>query len=193
MLAHPTYDEFWKARAIAPHLKDITPAVLTVGGWFDAEDSSGRCASIAPSSGRARPRPNRLVMGPWAHGGWSRGDGDKLGALAFGAKTAPSIREQIELPFFEHHLSDAPLADAPEAAVFETGANAWRTPPAWPPADATPRTFYLAAAGRSRTRRLARRSAAAKARGDGGRVRQRPRTGRCRTCRTRAPACAAST
>ncbi len=142
-LAHPTYDAFWKARAIAPHLRDVTPAVLTVGGWFDAEDLAGPLRIYRALEGQSPTTSSRLVMGPWAHGGWSRGDGDRLGALAFGAKINAEYRDRFERPFFAHHLRDAALGDAPEAAVFVTGENAWRTLPAWPPADATPRTFYL--------------------------------------------------
>ena len=174
-LAHPTYDAFWKARAIAPHLRDVTPAVLTVGGWYDAEDLAGPLRIYRAIERQSPSASNRLVMGPWAHGGWSRGDGDKLGALAFGAKTGAEFRERFERPFFEHHLRDAPLADAPEAAVFVTGENAWRTPPAWPPAEATPRTFYLADGGTladappSRSPQRRRRGEG----GRGGRVRQR--------------------
>jgi uncharacterized protein len=146
-LAHPTYDAFWKPRAIAPHLRDVTPAVLTVGGWFDAEDLAGPLRIYRAIEQQSPSSSNRLVMGPWAHGGWSRGDGDKLGALAFDVKTGAEFRERFERPFFEHYLRDAPLAEEPEAAVFVTGDNAWRTPPAWPPAEATPHTFYLAQGG----------------------------------------------
>src|SRR5687767_13797244 len=38
ILDHPNYDDFWQARNIRPHLRSIKPAVMTVGGWFDAED-----------------------------------------------------------------------------------------------------------------------------------------------------------
>ena len=144
-LAHTTYDDFWKARAIAPHLTDVAPAVLTVGGWYDAEDLAGPL-SVYRHIERQSPRTsNRLVMGPWTHGGWSRGDGDRIGPLAFEAKTAADYRERFEHPFFEHHLRDVPLADAPEAAVFDVGARAWRREAAWPPADAVARTFTFAA------------------------------------------------
>ena len=85
-LAHPTYDAFWQARAIAPHLRDVTPAVLTVGGWYDAEDLAGPLRIYRAIERQSPSASNRLVMGPWAHGGWSRGDGDRLGALAFGAQ-----------------------------------------------------------------------------------------------------------
>ena len=38
---HGSYDDFWKARNLRPHLKEIRPAVMTVGGWFDAENLFG--------------------------------------------------------------------------------------------------------------------------------------------------------
>ena len=74
-----------------------------------------------------------LVMGPWLHGGWSRGDGESLGDVHFNAKTAEFYREQIELPFFEFHLKGNGEFKHPEAWVFETGTNLWRKHDAWPP------------------------------------------------------------
>ena len=167
-LAHPTYDAFWKARAIAPHLRDVTPAVLTVGGWYDAEDLAGPLRIYRAIERQSPSASNRLVMGPWAHGGWSRGDGDKLGALAFGAKTSAEFRERFERPFFEHHLRDAPLADAPEAAVFVTGENAWRTPPAWPPAEAD--AAHVLSRGRRDARGRTGRRAEARSEGAGAKA-----------------------
>ncbi|MDB5021113.1 MAG: X-Pro dipeptidyl-peptidase, partial [Pedobacter sp.] len=41
LMAHGTYDAFWEARNIRTHLKNIKPAVLVVGGFFDAEDAFG--------------------------------------------------------------------------------------------------------------------------------------------------------
>jgi uncharacterized protein len=146
-LAHPTYDAFWQPRAIAPHLRDVTAAVLTVGGWYDAEDLAGPLRIYRAIERQNPSASNRIVMGPWAHGGWTRGDGDRLGALAFGVKTGADFRERFERPFFEHHLRDVALAEEPEAAVFVTGENAWRTPAAWPPAEAAARTFFLQAGG----------------------------------------------
>jgi putative CocE/NonD family hydrolase len=146
-ITHTTYDAFWRPRAIAPHLRDVAPAVLTVGGWFDAEDLAGPLRIYRAIENQSPSTSNRLVMGPWAHGGWARGDGDRLGALGFGVKSGVEFRERFERPFFEHYLRDAPLPEAPEAAVFVTGENAWRTPEAWPPADAVARTFYFADGG----------------------------------------------
>ena len=76
---------------------------------------------------------NVLVMGPWAHGDWGRGDGDKLGDINFHAKTAEFYREKIELPFFRHFLKGDTNYTATEAHVFETGTDQWRRFDAWPP------------------------------------------------------------
>ena len=91
---------------------------------------------------------NILVMGPWFHGGWSRGDGDSLGHVQFGSKTAVFYRDEIELPFFNHWLKGKDDPKLPEAFVFETGTNQWRKEDAWPPKDAQQKMLYLQADGR---------------------------------------------
>jgi hypothetical protein len=140
---HPNYDDFWKSKSILPHLKNVTAAVMTVGGWFDAEDLYGPL-KIYQHTERNNPDAfNVLVMGPWAHGGWGRSDGDKLGVISFEAKTALFYREHIELPFFNHYLKGLPDPKLPEAYVFQTGTNRWRTFDRWPPHELTPRAIYL--------------------------------------------------
>src|SRR5205085_5019127 len=92
---------------------------------------------------------NYLVMGPWVHGGWSRGDGAKLGDVYFNAKTSEYYRDNIEFPFFEGRLKDKTSpASQPEAWVFETGANVWRKQDKWPPQNAKAKSFYLQAGGK---------------------------------------------
>jgi len=148
LMAHETYDAFWRARNLRPHLKNIKPAVMTVGGWFDAEDLFGALETYKNVERQSPGASNMLVMGPWVHGGWARGDGDALGVVKFGAKTGPFFREQIELPFFAHYLKDKPDPALPEAYVFETGSNQWRRLETWPPKEAVTKTLYLAAGGR---------------------------------------------
>jgi len=126
LMAHPTYDDFWKARNLLPHLDRVAPAVMTVGGLFDAENLYGPLAIYRAIEKRNPGIQNTLVMGPWVHGGWSRTDGDQLGQARFGSKTGVFYREQIEKPFFDHHLLGAPDPKLPEAFVFDTGANEWR-------------------------------------------------------------------
>ena len=143
LMAHETYDAFWQARNLRPHLKGIKPAVLTVGGWFDAEDLFGALETYKSVERQSPGAANILVMGPWAHGGWARGDGDFLGDVRFGAKTSEFYRDQIEFPFFSHHLKGKDDPRLPEAYVFETGRNQWRRMDAWPPPQAVAKDLYL--------------------------------------------------
>lgn len=147
-ISHGTYDDFWKARNLRPHLKNIRPAVMTVGGWFDAENLFGALETYKNTEAHSPGISNTLVMGPWLHGGWSRAEGGSLGRVAFNSKTADFYREQIELPFFEFHLKGKGDGKRPEAWVFETGTNQWRKHDVWPPKSSQPKSLYLRAGGK---------------------------------------------
>jgi uncharacterized protein len=147
MMAHGTDDVFWEARRIGPRLRNVTPAVLTVSGWYDANNLRGALIvheSIARQSVRTS---NRIVLGPWSHGQWSRGAGDVLGDLRFGSSTGQFFRDSIEYPFFDHYLRRQGTLALPPATIFETGANRWRRFDAWPPKGVTARAIYLHAGG----------------------------------------------
>ncbi len=148
LLDHSNYDAFWQARNLRPHLNHVAPAVLVVGGWFDAEDLFGPLKIYREVESRNPGIFNALVMGPWAHGGWARGDGDHLGNASFGGKQSDFYREQVELPFFEHYLRGEGEPALAEATVFETGANRWRTFERWPPQGLVARSLYVRAGGR---------------------------------------------
>jgi putative CocE/NonD family hydrolase len=147
-LSHPTYDTFWQARNIRPHLKNIRCAVMTVGGWYDAEDLFGPLETYRWTERQNPGITNVLVMGPWAHGDWGRKDGDKLGDISFHAKTAEFYREKIELPFFRHFLKGDTNYTPTEAHVFETGTHQWRRFDAWPPKQVAARALYFRAGGK---------------------------------------------
>ena len=143
MMQHPNRDEFWQKRDILPHLKNVAPAVMTVTGWYDAEDLYGSFKTYQ-SIEKLNPYVNSvLVVGPWHHGGWASVDGDKLGNVPFGSKTGAFYRAEIELPFFEKYLKEADHPAPAEATVFETGSNSWRTFDAWPPKPIEAKTLYL--------------------------------------------------
>ncbi|MEE9296896.1 MAG: CocE/NonD family hydrolase, partial [Phycisphaerae bacterium] len=147
IVEHPDYDEFWQRRNILPHLKNVAPAVMTVGGWFDAEDLYGSLNTYKYVEKLNPGVFNILVMGPWPHGGWARTEGEKLGHIQFGAKTSLFYQEHIELPFFNHFLKDKGDMQLPEAYVFETGANRWRTFNHWPPSATQRRSLYCRPGG----------------------------------------------
>jgi putative CocE/NonD family hydrolase len=142
-LHHDTYDEYWKARNLAPHMNNIHCAVLTVGGWFDAEDLRGPFSTFHSIDQKNSGIFNALVVGPWVHGGWARLDGEHLGRVEFAANTGDYYRSNILFPFFEQYLKGNGDAKLPKAYVFETGTNVWRKYSAWPPKNAQAKTLYF--------------------------------------------------
>ncbi len=144
---HGTYDEFWQARNILPHLKNVKTAVLTVGGWFDAEDLYGPLKTYQTIEKNNPGITNHLIMGPWCHGCWN-GSGEQLAGVNFGSRTGNWYQENVELPFFNYYLKDKGTLKLPEATIFETGANEWRSYPQWPPANMQEKALYLQANGK---------------------------------------------
>jgi uncharacterized protein len=147
-LVHTTYDDYWKKRDLSRHMKNIHTAVMTVGGWFDAEDLSGPFKTFHAIDEFNPGAVNTLVVGPWTHGGWARTDGDHLGEVTFNSKTSLFYRAKIEYPFFEYYLKGVHGGPLPKAYVFETGSNVWKTYDAWPPKSAAAKTLYFHAGGK---------------------------------------------
>jgi putative CocE/NonD family hydrolase len=144
---HDTYDDYWKVRNLAVHTRNIHCAVLTVGGWFDAEDLQGPFTLFHAVEKDSPGIFNALVVGPWVHGGWYRYDGSHLGRVSFASNTGDYYRKNILFPFFEQYLKGGADAKLPKAYVFETGSNVWRQYDAWPPKRAEKRKLYLHANG----------------------------------------------
>ncbi|MBL8238595.1 MAG: CocE/NonD family hydrolase [Bryobacterales bacterium] len=148
MMKHDTYDEFWQSRNLRPHLKAVKPAVMTVGGWFDAENLYGALQVFKNVAKQSEATTNLLVMGPWRHGQWARDDGDHLGFIQFDAKTSKDYAKKIETPFFAYYLKGKGDGKFAKAQVFETGTNQWRQFDSWPPAGAQTRSLFLQANGK---------------------------------------------
>ena len=147
-VAHPDYDAFWKRQTVIPHLREVAVPTLNVAGWWDQEDFFGPLQIYAALEKHDPRDLNRLVVGPWNHGGWTHGDGDRLGAIPFDSATAKYFREEIQAPWFAHYLKDRGSVALPEALTFETGTNRWRRWEAWPPAERTEvRNLYFGADG----------------------------------------------
>ena len=141
-LEHNTKDSYWQTRNIRTHLKNIKPAVLVVGGWFDAEDLFGALKTYEAIEKNSPSNNNKLIMGPWTHGGWARANWSKYGTLNFGSNTSGYF-QQMEYNFFNFHLKNKGNFNAAEATIFETGSNQWKEYNTWPPAEAIQATWYL--------------------------------------------------
>ncbi len=142
-LQHDTYDAYWKERNIRTHLTNIKPAVMVVGGWFDAEDLFGALNTYKAIEKQNPINKNYLVMGPWTHGAWAGGNWNKFVTHDFGSNTAKYYQDSLETLFFNFYLKDKGSFNAAEATVFETGSNQWKSYNAWPPAESKPTAFFL--------------------------------------------------
>ena len=141
-ITHTTYDDYWKARALWRHLRNIHCAVLTVGGWFDAEDLMGALRTHRTIAENNPGIFNGLVMGPGSTAAGPAAPGGPSAASILRPTPATITAKRSHSPF-EQHLKDQPGAPLAAATVFETGTNVWRRYPAWPPAAARPRTLYF--------------------------------------------------
>ena len=145
---HPTWDAYWQAKALQRVLTTSTVPTLFVGGFWDEEDMLGAQLAYRTLEASDTRDANRIVLGPWAHNAWTRAGGDMLGPVSLGSKTADDFREKIQRPWFAHYLHGSGDGRFPEAWVFESGGNMWRTFDAWPPTGATARRIYLHGNGR---------------------------------------------
>jgi putative CocE/NonD family hydrolase len=148
MYRHPNYDDWWKARDARRAMYGIKPAMLVVGGLFDAEDCYGAWNLYKAIEKQNPGIHNKLVMGPWAHGQWGGRDGTRMGNIRFGSNTSIWYQNHIEIPFFNYYLKgkgDDPKLS--EATIFFSGENQWKFLSQWPPANTTNQPIYLQAGG----------------------------------------------
>ncbi len=132
-VAHPDYDAFWQRQTIARYLDRVTVPTLNVAGWWDQEDFYGPVRIYEAMEPHDSLHLSRLVVGPWNHGGWSRGPGRTLGGIDFGSATGQYFRDSVQAPFFAFYLKDQGTMTLPEALTWESGANRWVRNDAWPP------------------------------------------------------------
>jgi putative CocE/NonD family hydrolase len=145
LMKHGTYDDFWKARNTLPHLTAIKPAVMVVGGWFDAENLYGALNTYSAIKTQSPETKTLLVMGPWQHMQWAGSKGESLGDIRWGSKTGYYYNEHIEFVFFKHFLkgNGKEKLNLPPVTVFETGSNQWKSYDQWPPAHVKPGELFF--------------------------------------------------
>ena len=151
LMQNGVYDRFWQERNIIPHMKNVTANVMTVAGLYDAEDPYGPIQIYRSTENNNPGINNTLVLGPWFHGGWVRGLGDRLGNVSFETETSTYYQENIDLPFFNYYLKGKGTLDLPEVMAYGSGSNTWHRFDAWPPSNSFPVSYYLGEMGRLTT------------------------------------------
>jgi uncharacterized protein len=149
IIDHPNYDDFWQKRNLLPHLTNVKHSIMTVGGWYDAEDLYGplniykRIESTSPST------YNTIVMGPWSHGDWARERGfQQVNHIYFGDSISTFYQREIERTFFNATLKDGAQPKLPEAYMFDCGLKVWKQFNEWPPKEIQPMRLYFGERGK---------------------------------------------
>ena len=133
VLAHPSYDAFWRDQAMDTILayQPLQVPVMLVASLWDQEDIYGAMAVYKAIKPKDKDKVF-LVLGPWHHG-QEIDDASTLGALNFRSDTGLYFRQQILRPFLDRYLkTDPPKTEIPPVSAFETGTNTWRALPSWP-------------------------------------------------------------
>jgi putative CocE/NonD family hydrolase len=145
---HPDYDTFWKSRRIVKYLRNLKPAYLVVGGWYDAEDLYGALTTYKEIEKNNPGVYNVITMGPFGHGDWAQEDvNHKHYQMYFGDSISTFYQKNIEAKFFRHFLKESGDASTglPEAYMYNTGRKAYEEFSHWPPANAKKQKLFFAA------------------------------------------------
>jgi putative CocE/NonD family hydrolase len=149
MMAHPNLDSFWKERNPEQYMYLLgkmkhAPAVMIVGGLFDAEDQYGTFALYRSLQRQSPQVPLYLVIGPWTHGGWAFDESKHLGQVWLGDKaTSDAYLKDIEFPFFDHYLNGKGQKPAHAVRIFYMGENKWHELADWTTVSSDSLSLYL--------------------------------------------------
>jgi putative CocE/NonD family hydrolase len=146
--AHPNNDAFWQKQSLAYRLDSPRVYTMHVAGWWDQEDFYGPQKTYEILEKKDRNHKNYIVAGPWNHGGWAGGPGDRLGNISFDSATGPTFRKDIQARWFAYYLKGKGDGNFAEATTFQTGSNNWKTYNSWPPAEAVHQNLYFQANGK---------------------------------------------
>jgi putative CocE/NonD family hydrolase len=159
---HADYDAYWKDPMLAwdEHYGETSDIpMLHVGGWYDIF-TAGTFKNFTELR-KLKKTPQRIVIGPWTHGGNNR---SFAGDVAYGDSAAiPDFLTDFHLRWFDHYLkgvaNDVEKDPAVRVFVMGTGdgrkdANGrllhggyWRTSDTWPVTGTRMVPYYFQADG----------------------------------------------
>jgi putative CocE/NonD family hydrolase len=154
MLAHPSFDEYWKTFDVGSRHDRIQAPALHVTGWYDTLLNGTLANYTGLRAHAATPRARegqRLVIGPWTHARPSR-NSTRLGDVDFGP-AAGLDSQDLMARWFDYWLKDgnASAISGPPVRIFVMGENRWRDEQEWPLARARQTRYFLHSAGRANT------------------------------------------
>ena len=151
-LAHPSYDEYWRAAAPCEHYEKISAPALNFGGWYDLflGGTLANYTGMQARGGSAAARKHqRLVIGPWVHGY----NGGVYPERNFGLMAMDAVVDvtSMQIRWFDHWLKGEAngVPDDKPVKLFIMGLDAWREEADWPLPDTRYEKWYLHSEGRA--------------------------------------------
>jgi putative CocE/NonD family hydrolase len=148
-LAHPNYDDYWKAISIEEHYAQIQVPVLNIAAWYDIFlGGSLRNYTLLKTRGGSEAARNgqHLLVEIGGHAGGGR----KIGEVDFGAAAINDGSEAV-LKWYDYLLKGEQneFAGKNHVRIFVMGKNEWRDEEDWPLARAKNTKYYLHSAGQA--------------------------------------------
>jgi putative CocE/NonD family hydrolase len=145
-LAHPAYDDYWRAWSIQEHYADITVPVLSIAAWYDIFQGGSlqNYVGLKTQAGsEAARRGQHLLVTLGGHAGQGR----KVGDVDFGA-AAQFNDDDATLDWYDYLFKGAQneFAQKP-VTIFVMGLNQWRQEDDWPLARAKNTKYFLHSQG----------------------------------------------
>jgi putative CocE/NonD family hydrolase len=161
-MTHSDYDEYWKSLGNnwSQYYNETSDVpMLHVGGWYDSYTASTFENFVGLA--KVKKSPERLLVGPWIHGGNAS---SSAGDVEFGAEAAiTNFANEFHLQWFDHYLKGktTKVREWPPIRLFVMGTGDghkdakgklfhggyWRDANQWPLPDATPVNYYFQADG----------------------------------------------
>ena len=146
ILGEGDFNDYWKqwGYAIDPYYEEHADVpTIYLGGWYDSY-ARGTTANFAALA-KMKKRPQRLLMGPWTHGGWSA---SFAGEVDFGEDSVLDDYNGLRRRWFDRWLReiDNGVDREPPVRYFVMGggdgrrerhgrlahSGVWRTAEEWP-------------------------------------------------------------
>ncbi len=160
-MAHPAYDDFWKAGAY-DNFADMDVAALNITGWWDSNSPGAPSNFAAMRAADQSAGSQKLVIGPWPH--WVNRRRCLSGA-DFGEHAIIELDRYV-VRFFDRWLKGIGngIEDEKPVHVFVVGANEWWAEDDWPLPGTEQVPYYFHSGGSANSLK-----------GDGGLTPQPPR------------------
>ncbi|MQY31814.1 Cocaine esterase [Nocardia sp. RB56] len=150
-LAHPDFDDYWKAQDWRRSIENVTAPALFTSGWYDLKihETVGDFVRMRTQAGSVEVREgSQLVIGPWDHGNSTGRFPDRFFGLTAGADLSPT-----HVAFYDKWLRGLPESTpAPRVRIFVMGIDQWRDEQDWPLPDTRYTDYHLHSAGSANTR-----------------------------------------